>query len=94
MCGIVGMVSKTHVGISKQAEDTFMQLLYANALRGDDSTGLICVEKDSSFHIMKQATEAAWFGPQYKNSDVYKNCLLYTSPSPRDYAASRMPSSA
>ena len=25
---------------------------------------------------------------------VIKNCLLYTSPSPRDYAASRMPSSA
>ena len=24
----------------------------------------------------------------------YKDCLLYTSPSPRDYAASRMPSSA
>ena len=24
----------------------------------------------------------------------YNNCLLYTSPSPRDYAASRMPSSA
>ena len=26
--------------------------------------------------------------------DGYYNCLLYTSPSPRDYAASRMPSSA
>ena len=24
----------------------------------------------------------------------FLNCLLYTSPSPRDYAASRMPSSA
>ena len=24
----------------------------------------------------------------------YMGCLLYTSPSPRDYAASRMPSSA
>ena len=24
----------------------------------------------------------------------YHSCLLYTSPSPRDYAASRMPSSA
>ena len=24
----------------------------------------------------------------------YGDCLLYTSPSPRDYAASRMPSSA
>ena len=27
-------------------------------------------------------------------SRLYENCLLYTSPSPRDYAASRMPSSA
>ena len=26
--------------------------------------------------------------------DVIDVCLLYTSPSPRDYAASRMPSSA
>ena len=26
--------------------------------------------------------------------EVYSSCLLYTSPSPRDYAASRMPSSA
>ena len=26
--------------------------------------------------------------------EKYKDCLLYTSPSPRDYAASRMPSSA
>ena len=26
--------------------------------------------------------------------DKYNRCLLYTSPSPRDYAASRMPSSA
>ena len=25
---------------------------------------------------------------------LLKDCLLYTSPSPRDYAASRMPSSA
>ena len=27
-------------------------------------------------------------------SKLYVDCLLYTSPSPRDYAASRMPSSA
>ena len=27
-------------------------------------------------------------------SDGINSCLLYTSPSPRDYAASRMPSSA
>ena len=29
-----------------------------------------------------------------RNMNPFKNCLLYTSPSPRDYAASRMPSSA
>ena len=32
-------------------------------------------------------------GPQMKNPH-FEDCLLYTSPSPRDYAASRMPSSA
>ena len=31
------------------------------------------------------------FGKGLRN---FKTCLLYTSPSPRDYAASRMPSSA
>ena len=30
----------------------------------------------------------------YSFADVYKNCLLYTSPSPRDLSTSRMPSSA
>ena len=35
--------------------------------------------------------------PKYKvniHSKEYKNCLLYTSPSPRDRQKSRMPSSA
>ena len=31
---------------------------------------------------------------EFGKSAPYKDCLLYTSPSPRDYAASRMPSSA
>ena len=36
----------------------------------------------------KAATEDMPFG------DDFMTCLLYTSPSPRDYAATRMPSSA
>ena len=31
---------------------------------------------------------------QYDYGDKYQNCLLYTSPSPRDVEESRMPSSA
>ena len=31
---------------------------------------------------------------QHDAPDSIPTCLLYTSPSPRDYAASRMPSSA
>ena len=33
-----------------------------------------------------------WLTP--KVNGMFRFCLLYTSPSPRDYAASRMPSSA
>ena len=33
-------------------------------------------------------------GAQFIQSSQYKNCLLYTSPSPRDLSTSRMPSSA
>ncbi|GAB5804474.1 hypothetical protein JMUB7516_27480 [Staphylococcus aureus] len=40
----------------------------------------------SKLEIKPQGTESTLQGTQ--------GCLLYTSPSPRDYAASRMPSSA
>ena len=34
------------------------------------------------------------FAKLVEETEIPKGCLLYTSPSPRDYAASRMPSSA
>lgn len=72
MCGIVGVISKYSTGLLKQHEDCFDQLLYANALRGDDSTGIIGIEKDSSFHIAKEASEAAWFRASYSGSKAQK----------------------
>ena len=39
----------------------------------------IILEADAVYHVYESKAE---------------DCLLYTSPSPRDYAASRMPSSA
>ena len=35
-----------------------------------------------------------WMRPGLDVMQSFGGCLLYTSPSPRDYAASRMPSSA
>jgi predicted glutamine amidotransferase len=61
MCGIVGMAIKANNGFSFKQETIINQLLYVGALRGEDSTGVIGVEKDSTFHIAKEATAAAWF---------------------------------
>ena len=43
---------------------------------------------DEQFHTIGTKFGRVW------TSDDYKNCLLYTSPSPRDRTRSRMPSSA
>ena len=72
MCGIVGVVLKTNKGLLKQTEDSFYQLLYADALRGDDSTGIISVENDTTFHISKEASHPAWFIPMYDDSKIGK----------------------
>lgn len=72
MCGIVGVIMKPRNGFIKQTEDAFYQLLFANTVRGDDSTGVIAIETDTSFHIMKEAVEATWFIPQFQYSPVGK----------------------
>ena len=47
----------------------------------DNAKGVIGIENNKPDAIQKM-------------TELVKDCLLYTSPSPRDYAASRMPSSA
>ena len=48
------------------------------------------------YEVLQEApnhkVKCIWVSPGKRLS--YQSCLLYTSPSPRDYAASRMPSSA
>lgn len=72
MCGIVGVVLKGNTGLTKRIEDAFEQLLFVDTLRGDDSTGVIGVEVNESFHIMKGALEATWFLPQYNQDQISK----------------------
>ena len=51
--------------------------------------------KEFSLSYPEKSYWSAGLHPHEADSlEDIKNCLLYTSPSPRDYAASRMPSSA
>ena len=51
----------------------------------------ICEYADNTFDAIQHAKEDV---PFLKNHPQYIDCLLYTSPSPRDGLLSRMPSSA
>ena len=53
---------------------------------GDAKSALAAFNKAIS---LDPSSDMAWF-----NRGVLLDCLLYTSPSPRDMSASRMPSSA
>lgn len=72
MCGIVGVVLKSHNGFFAKQQNSAYQLLYADALRGEDSTGVIGIENDSSFHIAKEAASADWFIHQLKHDKACK----------------------
>lgn len=73
MCGIVGCVMKANIGFTKKPEDIFRELLYVDAVRGNDSTGIIGVEKSDAFHIMKEANPPEWFLPQWDASQIKKD---------------------
>jgi len=60
MCGIVGLVAKSKNGFFKRQTDVFFQLLRVDELRGEDSTGLVYVENDTGFGILKEASAASW----------------------------------
>lgn len=72
MCGIVGVIIKGTSGLINKHENCFFEMLYADAVRGFDSTGVIAVENTGAFNIMKEAVEGAWFVPQLKDSQLRK----------------------
>ncbi len=75
MCGIVALISKKIYGIYQKDIEIFEQMLYADALRGEDSTGVITVELDGSFHIDKEGTNATAFLYNYDKCASRKQAL-------------------
>ena len=79
---------------------TCQWLLAAPAHAAMDVAKQVLIGADYSNKDLRGATfnlsnlrEANLSGSDLRGASLY-GCLLYTSPSPRDYAASRMPSSA
>ena len=72
MCGIVGVAIKAINGFNMFTENTFYQMLLADSFRGEDSTGVVFVENDSSFGIMKEAFSSTYLIENFKDSDQGK----------------------
>lgn len=57
MCGIVGVIAKEKaLGFSTVHRNVFEQMLYVNALRGNDSTGVFMVKRNGGVEWAKQAS--------------------------------------
>lgn len=61
MCGIVGMIAKNASGFSWKDKQMFTSMLYADALRGFDSTGVFSVNKYGNLRMIKAAQRADSF---------------------------------
>lgn len=71
MCGIVAIISKSANGLTKEETEAFDALLYVDALRGMDSTGVFSILKDGSMHLAKSA-EAAH---NFRQAQEYKDLM-------------------
>ena len=73
----------------------FEFLLYTNMMCSDADALIIGIKKNRSElapHIVVELVETV--KESVPECEFYWDCLLYTSPSPRDLSTSRMPSSA
>lgn len=61
MCGIVGMVNKGVGGLFSSDVGLFNQLLYIDALRGEDSTGAVGYMNSGEMFVIKDAVDANTF---------------------------------
>ncbi len=71
------MICKKSNGFFAKDLDIFEDMLYADALRGMDSTGVITVERDGGFHIDKEGTASYEFLLDYPKTESRKNVIQH-----------------
>lgn len=75
MCGIVGMATAYSNGFASAEAGLFFDMLYFDALRGMDSTGVFGVDKHSNVLIHKEASQAGAF-IQTKELSEFKQKMI------------------
>ena len=75
MCGLLGLVIKSSSGANNMEMNCFRDLLYMDALRGMDSTGVASFHSNGDMRGLKEATSALDFMTEKKYSDWEKECL-------------------
>ena len=76
MCGLVGMISKNTNAFLLKKRDVIGELLFADALRGMDSTGLAVLDNDGNMYRYKRALSA----PDFLSTRQAKHLIQQTSP--------------
>ena len=61
MCGLVGLIHNTLNGFNVKDLDVFEQMLYVDALRGEDATGVACITTEQGAKVFKEASHSAYF---------------------------------
>ena len=95
--GIISAISHNFCDTCNRIRLTCTGKLYMCLGQNDFVDLKFALRNQSKADIIKLIEYAMSIKPKAHNFEINKNnydCLLYTSPSPRDYAASRMPSSA
>ncbi len=76
MCGLVAVVSKYTNGLSKEQCDIFDLLLFADQLRGMDSTGVFVVDNKDNLDLAKEASNATDFRTRKEYRDLMATALM------------------
>lgn len=61
MCGLVGLICAFNSGFVESDVKAFEQMLYVDALRGDDATGVAAINNKYGATVLKEAAAAQWF---------------------------------
>lgn len=75
MCGLVGIINKNNAGFTLHQENAFFDMLFADTLRGQDSTGVVGVTRHGDMHIAKEALEATFVIPQIKDMPFFRESM-------------------